>query len=151
MRPPTLAAAIQRRILVNYRVESDVLASLLPPPFRPVVVSGYGVAGICLIRLGAVRPAGIPRALGVTTENAAHRVAVEWDTADGPVTGVYIPRRDTSSRLAVALGGRAFLLPVRAARLRGHADGRRLRRGLVEGLLDAGEDGARLPRARSEA
>jgi hypothetical protein len=108
MRPPTLAATIQRRILVNYRVDADVLASLLPPPFRPVVVSGYAVAGICLIRLSGVRPAGVPRALGVTTENAAHRVAVEWDTADGPVTGVYIPRRDTSSRLAVVLGGRAF-------------------------------------------
>ncbi|MEA2974100.1 MAG: hypothetical protein QOG82_2558 [Actinomycetota bacterium] len=108
MRSPTLAATIQRRILVNYRVDPDVLASLLPPPFRPLVVRGYGIAGICLIRLGGVRPAGVPRSLGVTSENAAHRVAVEWDTAEGPVTGVYIPRRDTSSRLAVALGGRAF-------------------------------------------
>jgi hypothetical protein len=35
-------------------------------------------------------------------------VAVEWDTAGGPVTGVYIPRRDTSSRLGAVLGGRAF-------------------------------------------
>ena len=108
MRSPTIAATIQRRILVNYRVEPDVLAALLPPPFRPALVGGYGVAGICLIRLGGVRPTGVPRVLGVTSENAAHRVAVEWDTADGPVTGVYIPRRDTSSRLAVLLGGRAF-------------------------------------------
>ena len=108
MRSPTIAATIERRILVNYRVDPDVLAALLPSPFRPIVVGGFGVAGICLIRLGGVRPAGMPRAVGVTSENAAHRVAVEWDTADGPVTGVYIPRRDTSSRLAVALGGRAF-------------------------------------------
>ncbi|MEA2825618.1 MAG: hypothetical protein QOG43_57 [Actinomycetota bacterium] len=108
MRSPAIAATIQRRILVNYRVDPDVLAALLPPPFRPVVVGGHGVAGICLIRLGGVRPAGVPRALGVTSENAAHRVAVEWDSAEGPVTGVYIPRRDTSSRLAVVLGGRAF-------------------------------------------
>jgi hypothetical protein len=79
MRPPTLAATIERRILVNYRVDPDVLALLLPPPFRPVVVGGYGIAGICLIRLSGVRPAGVPRALGVTSENAAHRVAVEWD------------------------------------------------------------------------
>ncbi len=108
MRPPTIRATIQRRILVNYRVEPDVLASLLPEPFRPVLVDGYGVAGICLIRLGGIRPAGLPPGLGVTSENAAHRVAVHWDTPDGPVTGVYIPRRDTSSRLTVILGGRAF-------------------------------------------
>ena len=99
---------MQRRILVNYRVEPEALASVLPAPFRPALVSGYGIAGICLIRLGGIRPSGVPAALGVTSENAAHRVAVEWDTPDGPVTGVYIPRRDTSSRLSVLLGGRVF-------------------------------------------
>jgi hypothetical protein len=108
VRTPTIQATIQRRILVNYRVDPDVLSLLLPEPFRPVLVGGYGVAGICLIRLGGIRPAGLPAAVGVTSENAAHRVAVEWDTADGAAQGVYIPRRDTSSRLAVLLGGRLY-------------------------------------------
>ena len=99
---------MERRILVNYRVDADALAEGLPPPFRPALVDGYGIAGICLIRLAAVRPAGVPAALGITSENAAHRIAVEWDTDDGPVAGVYIPRRDTSSRLTALLGGRAF-------------------------------------------
>jgi hypothetical protein len=103
-----IRATIERRLLVNFRVDMDALVALLPPPFRPVVVGGHGIAGICLIRLGHVRPAGVPRVLGVTSENAAHRVAVEWDTPDGPVTGVYIPRRDTSSLLTTVLGGRAF-------------------------------------------
>jgi hypothetical protein len=71
-------------------------------------VDGHGVAGICLIRLGGIRPSGLPAAVGLTSENAAHRVAVCWDTADGPVTGVYVPRRDTSSRLAALAGGRIF-------------------------------------------
>lgn len=108
MKAPIIKATIQRRILVNFRVDPDALSSLLPEPFRPTLVGGYGIAGICLIRLGGIRPAGLPAAVGVTSENAAHRVAVEWDTADGPVTGVYIPRRDTSSRLSAALGGRVF-------------------------------------------
>jgi len=97
-----------RRVLVNYRVEPATLSSLLPRPFRPALIDGYGIAGICLIRLGGIRPAGLPSVLGVTSENAAHRVAVEWDTATGPVTGVYVPRRDTSSRLGTLLGGRVF-------------------------------------------
>ena len=108
MRAPTIKATMQRRILVNYRVDPKTLASVLPPPFRPTVVGGYGVAGICLIRLGDVRPAGVPAALGVTTENVAHRIAVEWDTPDGPVAGVYIVRRDTSSVLTTLVGGRLF-------------------------------------------
>jgi len=97
-----------RRLLVNYRVDPELLASFLPAPFRPALVGGYGVAGICLIRLAKVRPAGVPAVAGLASENAAHRVAVRWDGPDGPVTGVYIPRRDTSSRLAALTGGRLF-------------------------------------------
>ena len=120
MRAPTIKATMQRRILVNYRIDPGVLESLLPSPFRPALVDGYGIAGICLIRLGAIRPAGVPAAVGLTSENAAHRVAVEWDTAAGPVTGVYIPRRDTSSRLGAMLGGRVFPGWQHRARFRVH-------------------------------
>lgn len=105
---PTLRATMERRILVNYRVDPDVLTAVLPAPFRPALVDGHGVAGICLLRLGSIRPAGLPAAVGLSSENAAHRIAVEWDTADGPVTGVYVPRRDTSSWVAAAAGGRLF-------------------------------------------
>jgi uncharacterized protein YqjF (DUF2071 family) len=108
LRAPAVRATIERRLLVNYRVDPDALTAVLPAPFRPVLVDGQGIAGICLIRMGAVRLAGLPAAVGITTENAAHRVAVEWDTDAGPATGVYIPRRDTSSRLTVAVGGRVF-------------------------------------------
>lgn len=108
MRAPVLSATIERRLLVNYRVDADVLGSILPSCFRPATVRGVGVAGICLIRLGKIRPSGLPPAVGLSAENGAHRVAVEWDTPDGPVQGVYIPRRDTSSRLIALLGGRLF-------------------------------------------
>jgi Uncharacterized conserved protein (COG2071) len=122
MRAPALAAVMERRILVNYRVDPDLLGSYLPAPFRPALVGGHGVAGICLIRLGRIRPAGLPAA-GLRSENAAHRVAVCWDGPDGPVTGVYIPRRDTSSRLAALAGGRLFPGYLHLARFRAHEDG----------------------------
>lgn len=107
MRLPTVTATMQRRILVNYRIRRDA-PEIVPAPFRPVLVDGYGVAGICLIRLGGIRPTGLPALAGVRSENMAHRIAVEWDTPAGPVRGVYIPRRDTSSRLIALVGGRAF-------------------------------------------
>jgi hypothetical protein len=86
---PALVGTIDRRLLINYRVDADVLRRFLPPPFRPHLAS-------------------LPEAAGLTTENAAHRVAVEWDGPDGPAHGVYIPRRDTASRLTVVLGGKVF-------------------------------------------
>jgi hypothetical protein len=108
VRTPELHGEIERRLLVNYRVDPDVMAPLLPAPFRPQLHVGFAVAGICLIRLGHLRPRGAPAWIGRRSENAAHRMAVAWDTADGVATGVYIPRRDTSSLVNVVVGGRLF-------------------------------------------
>ena len=108
IRVPAIRGLIDRRILVNFRVAPDALRGVLPPPFRPKLVRGAGIAGVCLIRLTEIRPALLPRWLGLRSENAAHRVAVEWDSREGAREGVYIPRRDTSSRFNVAVGGRLF-------------------------------------------
>jgi len=108
MRIPVLRGLIDRRILVNFRISPDVLSRVLPPPFRPQVVNGWGIGGICLIRLTRIRPRFWPARLGFSSENAAHRIAVEWDTAGGTRRGVYIPRRDTSSRFNTWVGGRLF-------------------------------------------
>jgi hypothetical protein len=66
------------------------------------------MVGICLIRLSRVRPRFLPSWLGVASENAAHRCAVEWDDGDAVREGVYVQRRDTSSRLNALAGGRLF-------------------------------------------
>ena len=108
MKVPVVRGVIDRRVLVNFQVEPSVLRRVLPPPFRPKLAHGKGIAGVCLIRLSQVRPRLVPRFLGISSENAAHRVAVEWDSTEGPKEGVYIPRRDTSSRLNVMAGGRVF-------------------------------------------
>ncbi len=104
----SLDGVIERRLLINFRVRPDALARFLPPPFAPQLVNGWGMAGICLIRLGQVRPRGLPPMCGFSSENAAHRVAVTWLENDRQRRGVYIPRRDTSSAMNLALGGRSF-------------------------------------------
>ncbi|HEX4590020.1 MAG TPA: DUF2071 domain-containing protein [Gemmataceae bacterium] len=109
MKMPVVRGVIDRRILVNFRVDPAVLTELLPKPFRPQVVHGAGMAGVCLIRLTHVRPWWLPPFAGITSENAAHRIAVEWDGEDGcRRTGVFIPRRDTSSRINALAGARLF-------------------------------------------
>jgi hypothetical protein len=61
-----------------------------------------------LIRLERLRPAFLPAVIGFTSENAAHRIAVEWDAAGGRREGVFIPRRYSDSRLNQLAGGRLF-------------------------------------------
>lgn len=108
MRIPTVRGVIERRILASYRVRPEALERVLPSPFRPKTIRGWGVAGICLIRLRNIRPWALPGFVGLSSENAAHRIAVEWDRDGQTLEGVYIPRRDTSSRLNTFLGGRFF-------------------------------------------
>ncbi len=108
MRLPIIRGVIDRRILVNYRVSPEVVARVVPSPFRPQLVGGFAIAGICLIRLKNIRPRWVPGFLGIGSENAAHRIAVEWDEAGAHRAGVYIPRRDSSSIWNTLAGGRLF-------------------------------------------
>ena len=108
MRIPIIRGRIDRRILANYRIDAQVASRVVPRPFRPKLVRGYAIGGICLIRLHGVRPRGVPVPIGIGSENCAHRFSVEWDTPLGVQQGVFIPRRDTSSRLNALVGGRLF-------------------------------------------
>jgi hypothetical protein len=108
MRIPVVRGVIDRRILVNYRVDPSVLAPILPAPFRPKIIHGIGMVGICLIRLKKIRPAFLPSWLGISSENAAHRTTVEWDDNGAVREGVYVRRRDTNSWLNASAGGRLF-------------------------------------------
>ena len=99
---------IARRVLLNFRIDPDVMARALPQPFRPKLYHGHAIGGVCMIRFQHLRPRFIPRWLGTSSENAAHRVAVEWNNGHELREGVFIPQRNTASRFNHALGGRVF-------------------------------------------
>ena len=108
MRIPAIRGIIDRRILVNFQIDADAMRRALPGPFRPKLVNGIAIGGICLIRLKRLRPAFLPLPFGLGSENGAHRIAVEWDDDGTHREGVYIPRRDTNSRFNYIAGGRLF-------------------------------------------
>ncbi len=108
MRIPTIQGIIDRRVLVNYTVDPDIIQKIIPQPFRPKIYKGKAIVGICLIRLKHIRPKGLPNFIGISSENGAHRIAVEWTENGETKEGVYIPRRDTSSYLNSLAGGRIF-------------------------------------------
>ena len=109
MRIPTIKGLIRRRILANFRADPEVTGRILPSAFRPKLHAGNAIVGICLIRLESIRPIGIPGFLGISSENAAHRIAVLLTDEKGEEKeGVYIARRDTSSLFNHMTGGRFF-------------------------------------------
>jgi hypothetical protein len=122
---PVITGIIRRRLLINFRADPEVTLRILPAGMRPKLHGSHAIVGICLIRLEQIRPKGLPAALGLSSENAAHRVAVEWTGADGlPTEGVFIPRRDTSSALNALAGGRLFPGEHHHARFSAQDDGR---------------------------
>jgi uncharacterized protein YqjF (DUF2071 family) len=108
MKLPTIEGVIRRRMLVNFRVDPQVIQKKLPSRFKPKLHQGQAIAGICLIRLEYIRPKSLPQIVGMSSENAAHRIAVLWDEGGISQEGVFIPRRDTDSQFNHLLGGRLF-------------------------------------------
>lgn len=110
MKIPAIEGIIDRRILINFSVDAGVVQRILPAPFRPKTYMDRAIVGICLIRLINIRPKGFPEVVGISSENAAHRIAVKWVQHGVEKEGVYIPRRDTSSKFNHLVGGRIFLV-----------------------------------------
>jgi hypothetical protein len=50
VRAPRLVGVLERRLLVNYRLDPQAAQQLLPTGMRPDLASGYAVGGICLVR-----------------------------------------------------------------------------------------------------
>jgi Uncharacterized conserved protein (COG2071) len=108
MKIPIIQGLIDRRILINFTADPEIIQKIIPHPFRPKVYKGKAIVGICLIRLKHIRPKGLPGFVGISSENGAHRIAVEWVDNGTNKEGVFIPRRDTSSLLNSLAGGRIF-------------------------------------------
>jgi hypothetical protein len=99
---------IDRRILINFVADAEVVRKIIPEPFSPQLYKGKAIVGICLIRLKNIKPKGLPDFIGIGSENGAHRIAVEWEEKGVKKQGVYVPRRDTSLKLNTLVGGRIF-------------------------------------------
>jgi uncharacterized protein YqjF (DUF2071 family) len=105
---PLIQSVIARRMLLNYRADPAVVQRLLPAPLQVDTQHGQAIVGVCLIRMEKVRPRGVPKALGFSCENMAHRVAIRYVSRGQTRQGVFIWRRDTDAKLIGLLGGRVF-------------------------------------------
>lgn len=109
MQAHDIDAFLERRLLVNYRVDPEVAARLLPHPFVPRLTKGWAIAGVCLIHLRKTRTRNLPAVFGIDVQGSAHRLAVMWPDRGGEMQpGVYISRRDSGSRLVGLIGRRSL-------------------------------------------
>lgn len=79
MKIPTINGYIERKILINFIADSNVVEKIIPFPFRPKIYKGKAIVGICLIRLRNMKSKVFPDFVGLNSENGAHRIAVERD------------------------------------------------------------------------
>jgi hypothetical protein len=121
----SVRTVIDRRFLLTVRMDPRAVQRLLPGGLRPRLVDGSAVGGICFLRLRDLHPAGLA-VPGVITENVAHRFAIMRDDTEDSEPGVYVPRRDTSSRVAALLGGRLIEGELSRAKFEVHDTGSRL-------------------------
>lgn len=105
---PGITGTIERRLLISVRIAPEVATRVIPRPLQPKIVDGWNIGGVCLIRLRHMRIQGVPEWCGLPSENAAHRFAVQWLDRGKVREGVYIPDRDTNSKLNQLVGGRLF-------------------------------------------
>lgn len=101
--PLPMRTVFRHCFLVNFAVRPDVLASRLPDHLRPDVHDGWSYLSIVIAEMERMRPAFLPRALGITYSQVVYRAVVVC----GRERGAYFVRSDADNAL-MALAGNAL-------------------------------------------
>jgi hypothetical protein len=115
---PGVCGVVERRMLVNYRVDLGRLDAALPGPFRgrEVGETGKGIGTVCLTRVENARPKLAPERAGMSVRSVTHRVPAEIQ-GEGRFCA-YVPLRGVSSRLCATLGSHALPAEIGCAEFR---------------------------------
>jgi len=98
--PVPMRTVFRHCFLVNFALRPDVLASRLPDHVRPDVHDGWSYLSIVITEMERMRPAFLPRALGITYTQVVYRAVVLC----GRERGVCFVRSDADSALMVLAG-----------------------------------------------
>ncbi len=92
---------LEDTILLNFRTDVEVVKRLLPSPFEPRLVDGFGLVGILLFKmrdLECERNIGLPT---FSSEHVLYRIAVTWQQGGRRYHGMYILRHEVNTRLPI--------------------------------------------------
>lgn len=93
--PRSITAVLEERLLFNFRVAPDALATQLPVPWlKPLVVSGSSILSFCVLHLKNVTIWPLPGSIiGWKTISCAYRCGVLDSSGGSPQPAVWIVDR----------------------------------------------------------
>ena len=87
--PRSITAILEERLLFNFRIAPERLASILPVPWlKPLVVNGSSIVSFCILHLKDVTIWPLP--FGWKTISCAYRCGVVDSSSGSPVPAVWI-------------------------------------------------------------
>ena len=90
---------------LNYAVDPDALARLIPEPLRPELHKGVGWVQLLISSLRDMRPQGLGSLFGVCFYQVSYRAAVCYHSRDGrPRRGGFFVRSETNHPVMRAVG-----------------------------------------------
>jgi uncharacterized protein YqjF (DUF2071 family) len=98
--PVPMRTMFRRCLLVNFAVDADAMLRLLPPHVEPDLHGSDAYLSVVVAQMEKMRPALLPRALGITYNQIVYRVVVRC----GGERGVHFLRSDADNRLMTVLG-----------------------------------------------
>jgi uncharacterized protein YqjF (DUF2071 family) len=90
----------RRCLLVNFAVDPDATQRLLPRHIEPDLYRGHAYLSVVIAHMERMRPAFVPKVLGITYNQIVYRVVVRC----GEERGVHFLRSDADSPVMTALG-----------------------------------------------
>jgi hypothetical protein len=103
--PIPIEAHFRDCVTLTYAVPPEVLRPLLPPGLELDTAGGHGFVAVALVRTEALRPAGMPTALGQDFFLAGYRVFATFQAPTGRrLRGLRILRSD-ANRVRMVAGG----------------------------------------------
>lgn len=94
-------------ISLNFAVDPEALARMLPPPIEPEIFHGTAWVQVLVSSLRDMRPQGLGALFGVCFYQASYRAAVRYRRADGAWRrGGYFVRSETNHPVMKAIGNR---------------------------------------------
>lgn len=125
-RPPfplTMVGRLSWCVLLSFRVHAEAVEREIPRGLELVTREAYGRRwafwNVVVCRVERMRPAGLPRMLGVSYHHAAYRLLVRARGRDGgEVRGLYFVRSDGDAPILGALGNLVSDFRFHRARVR---------------------------------
>ena len=103
--PLAMNGRLSECLMLSYRTPARAVRHLVPRGLELETRGGYAFWNVLACRVEAMRPAGVPRRLGVTFNDVAYRLHVRGKTAAGEtLRGLYFVRSDADSGLVARFG-----------------------------------------------